>query len=527
MSVFTKRLSALSPHEKKTEQREWVFVPYDQLTDAVGPLAELPPERTGIIMVETKWKPHRRPYHKQKLAFVLASQRHFALEQAARGVAVDYVFGEASYAELLAPRVEKRGPLLVMDPAERELRADLKSLVDSGALVLCPNEAWLTSAEQFERSVSGGRSGPTWRMDRFYRTVRRDSGILMEGDKPLGGKWSFDAENRKRWPGDPEAPSPPSFPVDEIKEEVVALVRNEFADHPGDLDVDQLPATRADAEILWRWALDRCLPLFGPYEDAMSTASASLFHSRASALINNGRLLPRRIVDDVLALDIPLASQEGFVRQVLGWREFMRHVHDATDGFRALPEGRTDNVLGAREPLPSAYWGETSGLHCLDHVVEDVWRTGYGHHITRLMVLSNLATLLDLDPRALADWFWVAYVDAYDWVVEPNVLGMGTYSLGDLFVTKPYVSGAAYIHKMSDYCNDCAFSPRKDCPITGLYWDFLARHKDVLTGNVRLAMPLRSLARRSAEKRQDDRAVYEWVSRSLRDRQILTPEGRP
>ena len=157
-------------------------------------------------------------------------------------------------------------------------------------------------------------------------------------------------------------------------------------------------------------------------------------------------------------------------------------MHEQTDGFRTLAPSGRPNHLEARDPLPPAFWGEPSGLHCLDHVVSDVWETGYGHHITRLMVLSNLATLLGVDPEALSDWFWIAYVDAYDWVVEPNVLGMGTYALGDLFVTKPYVSGAAYIHRMSDYCDGCAFDPKSSCPITPLYWDFLARHRDRLAG---------------------------------------------
>ena len=527
MSVFLEKLRALAPDPSQADGREWIFVPYDQLTDEVGPLASRTPESSGIVLVETLWKPRQRPYHKQKLALVIASQRHFALEQAARGVAVEYVVGEASYAELLDEVIASRGPLQMMEPAERELRENLAPLFADGRIERLPNETWLTSRDQFERSAPTRAGTPPWKMDRFYRTVRKHTDILMEGGKPSGGKWSFDVENRKKWPGDPPAPTPPVFPVDAVKEEAVKLVEEQFGDHPGELDATQLPASRDDAETLWQWALEHCLPLFGPYEDAMSTASASLFHSRASALINNGRLLPGRVVDDVLALDIPIASKEGFVRQVLGWREFMHHVHELTDGFRDLPEGWKTNTLGADEPLPPAFWGEPSGLHCLDHVIEEVWRTGYGHHITRLMVLSNLATLLGIDPRQVSDWFWVAYTDAYDWVVEPNVLGMGTYSLGDLFVTKPYVSGAAYIHKMSDYCGSCAFSPKKDCPITSLYWDFLARNEEALSDNVRLAMPLRSLSKRAPEKRTEDRTVRDWVVETLRDGRTLDPKERP
>ncbi|MEM9176656.1 MAG: cryptochrome/photolyase family protein [Myxococcota bacterium] len=520
MSAFLERLRSMNEADP-AEDRRWIYVPYDQLTDRVGPLAEEAPETLGIVLVETTWKPAQRPYHKQKLAMVLASQRHFALEQAERGVAVRYVFGEDAYDALLAPVIEELGPLEMMEAAEYELRSRLAPLVEAGDVEVLPNETWLTSREQFTASIGDGKS---WRMDKFYRRVRKDTGILMEGGKPEGGKYSYDADNRKAWKGDPPAPKPPCFDVDEIKAEVAELVEARFGDHPGELDLTTIPASRAEAEAVWAWAKASCLTHFGPYEDAMSTRSSGLFHTRISALMNNGRLLPRDVVDDALALDLPLSSKEGFVRQILGWREFMRHVHVETEGFRRLPKGASSNALAANEPLPDAYWGTPSGLACLDHVVTDVWRTGYGHHITRLMVLSNIATLLGLDPRELSDWFWVAYVDAYDWVVEPNVIGMGTFALGDLFVTKPYVSGAAYVNRMSDYCQSCEFSPKKDCPLTPLYWSFLERNEKALEGNVRMAMPLRSLAKRDKKRRAADRRVRAKVIDALRKGVPITPE---
>ena len=525
MSVFRERLDALSPRPEEAGDRRWVFVPYDQLTDAVGPLAREDPDRVGIVLVETSWKPRRRAYHRQKLVSVLASLRHFALEQAARGVAVHHVAGEAGYGALLEPVARARGGLCMLAAAERELREELAPLVEAGLLEVLPNETWMTRPALFEEVFQDGRA---WRMDRFYRAVRKETGILLDdAGEPEGGRWSFDVENRKRWPGEPEAPDPPRFEVDEVTAEVVDLVERVYDRHPGRIDAPSLALRKEDAEALWSWALAECLPHFGPYEDAMSTASAGLFHTRISALLNNGRLLPRRVVEDVLALDVPLASREGFVRQVIGWREFVRHVHRATDGFRELGPERSFDVLGAEEPLPPAFWGEPSGLHCLDHVVAEVWRSGYGHHITRLMVLSNLATLVGVDPRALSEWFWVAYVDAYDWVVEPNVLGMGTFALGDLFTTKPYVSGAAYIDRMSDYCGGCRFSPKKDCPITSLYWDFLARHSEALEGNGRMALPLRSLEKRAPARREHDARVRRWVVETLRAGRVLEPEDRP
>jgi deoxyribodipyrimidine photolyase-related protein len=253
-----------------------------------------------------------------------------------------------------------------------------------------------------------------------------------------------------------------------------------------------------------------------------------LVHSRMSALINLGRLLPAHLLADVEAAAaeglVPLASAEGFIRQLMGWREFMRHIHEQTDGYRLLagtvPQeaatkpgrslsvsadpyaGATPSFLSASLPLPAAYWGVKSGLHCLDTVVAQVIDEGWSHHITRLMVLSNLATLCGFSPRQLTDWFWFAYVDAYDWVVETNVLGMATYADGGLTATKPYVSGAAYINKMSNYCGHCQYDPKRStgegsCPFTALYWTFLERNESVLGSNFRLQMPYTALRRKS------------------------------
>ncbi len=553
MKIFKEQLVSANP---PPNDRRWIFVPYDQLSYRIGPLSREAPEELGIILVENPWKAARRPYHRQKLALVLANLRHFALEQARRGVAVRHVVAHSPYREALRPLVRDLGPLRVMEPAERELRADLEPLIDDGGLEIVPHEGWLTSREQF---VDGAGREPPWRMDGFYRRVRRDTGLLMEDGKPIGGKYSFDADNRQTWRGEPPAPEPPRFRPDEITREVGELIEARFARHPGELDLNALPASRGQVDRLWRWARESCLEHFGPYEDAMSTASSGLFHTRVSPLVNLHRLLPRQVVDDVAALDAPLASREGFVRQVIGWREFMRHVHLATDGFRELPEkpsetaetpgdggwqrwadrrwerepsghgtspdgGARPSHLAADFDLPPAFWGEPSGLDCLDRVVADVWREGWSHHITRLMVLANLATLLDVDPRQLTDWFWVAFIDAYDWVVEPNVLGMGTFAVGELMTTKPYVSGSAYIDRMSDFCRACRFDPKRDCPIKFLYWAFLDRHRGRFEDNPRLALPLKNLARRKSERRAEDRRIFRLVRERLAAGEELDPE---
>jgi deoxyribodipyrimidine photolyase-related protein len=555
MSHFTDELDR---HQPDPSGRRWLFVAYDQLTDSFGPLSEEDPLELGIVLVENPWKAARRPYHRQKLALVLANLRHFAIEQAARGVAVRHAVARGPYRSALEPLIAELGPLRFMRPAEYELRFDLAPLIEAGGLIEFAHEGWLTTSEDFSASQI---KGPPWRMDAFYRHVRRRSGVLMEGGKPTGGKFSFDAENRKAWPGEPPPPKPPVFEPDGITIEVAELIEQHFAAHPGEVDLGHLPASRDDAETLWRWALRDCIPLFGPYEDAMSRSSSGLFHTRISGLLNLQRLQPSRVVGEVETLDIPLASKEGFIRQVLGWREFMRHVHEATRGFReqsgvdpkaaerpgdagwsrwsgstwpinsddyGFDGGACPSALGAGRPLPVCYWpGQPSGLECLDRVVEDVWRESWSHHITRLMVLSNIASLLDVTPRELADWFWVAFHDAFDWVVEPNVLAMGTYAVGPLMTTKPYVSGAAYINRMSDYCSACAFNPKKNCPITNLYWAYLDRHRQAFTDNPRMRLVLNSLARRSDSQLRTDRDVFDWVNSVLGEGGTVRPEQRP
>jgi len=561
MSTFLSKLGERNPSHDPDE-RTWVFVPYDQLTDRVGPLAELEPDEAGIVMVETRWKGDRRPYHRQKLALVLANQRHFALEQADRGVAVAYRTGDRRYADMLRDVADDHGPLVTMRPAERELRADLAELVDDGLLKYRPHEGWLTDASDFRAS----QDGTPWRMDKFYRRIRRQTGILMDDGNPVGGKFSFDTDNREFWSGEPPAPKPPTFDVDPVTDEVGDLIDAEFDHHPGRLDLARLPTTADDAERSWHWAIEECMEHFGPFEDAMSRASRTLFHTRISPLVNLHRLLPKRLLEDVVDLDIPLNSKEGFVRQLIGWREFMHHVHGETDGFRRLPDdyealdhppaasdpgtggweqwqgeswptpgdeadsapetldgGALPNHLDAELDVPPAFWGEPSGLNCLDTVVDSVLDEGWSHHITRLMVLSNIATLLGVSPRALTDWFWVAYIDAFDWVVEPNVLGMGTFGLGDLFVTKPYVSGSNYIDDMSDYCADCQFDPGEDCPLKPMYWAFLDEHEDALDDNPRMGLMLGMMRKRDADTRQSALSTMARVRQLLDAGERVTP----
>jgi len=561
-SVFLDLLAAANP--KPAKLLSWVFINEDQLSDRIGPLVELEPARTGIVLIESHWKASLRPYHKQRLALIWANQRHFALEQARRGVHVRYLTATTPYRAVLAEQAKALGPLQAMTPAEREMRADLLPLIQSKQLHLVRHDGWLTTRDDFTKS----QSGPPWRMDKFYRHVRKQSGILMEGpklDKYVGGKLSFDVDNRLRWDGDPQAPKLPVFKPDAIVSEVCDMVERDFAHHPGVLDRSSIPATLAQCQSLWKWALKSCMTEFGPYEDAMSSKSRTIFHTRIGAIMNLHRILPRDVVADAEKADIPLSSKEGFIRQILGWREFVHHVHIATDGFRTLPPesgsvpvtstpghggyalwtgkpwpvpdllgvdsgGAQPAFLAGRHtsPLPPVFWDSTqtpSGMNCLDQVVTAVWQESYSHHITRLMVLSNIATLLDISPRELTDWFWAAYADAWDWVVEPNVLGMGTYAAGEVMTTKPYIAGSAYINKMSDYCRGCRFKPDVDCPLKFLYWAFLERHKARLDNNPRLFMPMRSLAKRAASAKAADAKVFDRVVQLLVRGEPLTAKA--
>ena len=531
---FASQVNSVGP---KDAQR-WVWLAYDQLNLAFLESLERADESLGVILIESSLKGRSKPFHQQKLAFLLSNQRHFALEVQAQGIPVHFVSTDRSFGDALK-RLVDFGVIESFEHAERSLRKSVETLVAEGKVVLHPHPGWLTQREWFESSVG---TEPPFRMDKFYRRVRKETGWLMEEGKPVGGKYSFDAENRFPWKGEEQPPSAPVYSVDEVDEEVAEMVRVQFGDHPGHVDLSTVPTSKDDANQALAFAL-RCLPHFGRYEDAMTEESIGLFHSRLASLTNLHRVLPIRIVEAILGEQAPLNSVEGFLRQMI-WREYVHHVHDVTDGFRSLEIQRSSAQRGARwhhatdktdeghpnflnqhEALPQAYWGSESGLRCLDACVEPVMDEGWTHHIPRLMVLSNVANLLDVNPRELTDWFHAAFIDAYDWVVEPNVLGMGTFALGTAMMTKPYVAGSAYINRMSDHCKSCAFHPKKNCPMTRLYWAYLARHGEAFEGNHRMSMTLRNVQRRSPEERDLDAATFEHVKEVLGNGGTLRPEG--
>ena len=492
----------------------WYFVAYDQLNHDIFPWSNDERANNGLILIESKAKGNSLNYHKQKLALLLSNMRHFAKEAEDLGHPVMYRFTDGNYHDELTKLCQEVGSINMVNPAERSLRSEIKPLVESGKISIVEHDGWLTKREWFTETVG---NEPPFRMDKFYQRVRKETGILMQDGKPMGGKYSFDAENRLPWSGDPPTQEEQVFAIDEIDDAVMQLVNSEFSSHPGNCDLTKVPTTLGQHQQALQWGMDN-MEFFGPYEDAMSSKSRYLFHSKMAISVNLHRLSPREIVDSAIKTNAPINSIEGFFRQMI-WREYVKHVHDVTDGFRTL-EVYSDtldepNFLEQNNPLPAAYWGAKTGLNCLDEVVESVMDEGWTHHIPRLMVLSNFASLLDINPRELTTWFHEAFIDAYDWVVEPNVLGMGTYSLGSAMMTKPYVSGTPYINKMSDYCKSCKFNPKKDCKVSNLYWAFLERHKESFEGNIRMAMPLRNLAKRSDEKKAQDVMAYNDILSAL------------
>ena len=493
---------------------DWYFVCYDQLNHDIFPWSKGDRTSTGLIFIESEAKGKSLNFHKQKLALLLSNMRHFSKEAQELGHPIKYLYTSGNYHDLLFKVSNDLGPINVVIPAERSMRIELEPLFSTGNLIRHEHNGWLTKREWFVESVG---VKPPFRMDKFYQRVRKETGILMEQGKPIGGKYSFDADNRMPWKGNPETQEELRFSIDEIDESVMKLVNQKFSNHPGECDLSKVPTSIEQQHQALDWAIKN-LQHFGKYEDAMSSKSRYLFHSKLAISVNLHRLSPQQIVELVISNNAPINSIEGFFRQMI-WREYVKHIHDVTDGFRTLDvfDKRLDqpNYLHQNNPLPQAFWGAKSGFNCLDLVVESVLDEGWTHHIPRLMVLSNFASLLDINPRELTTWFHEAFIDAYDWVVEPNVLGMGTYSLGPAMMTKPYVSGTPYINKMSDFCKNCKFNPKKDCKVSNLYWAFLERHKESFEGNIRLAMPLRNLAKRSDEKKQQDIKAFTEILSAL------------
>ena len=492
-----------------------IWVLGDQLHAGQAALASADPGVSRVLLVESSSVLAQRAVHQQKLTLVWSAMRHFALELQAQGWTVDYIealnFTPAVQDWIQAHGIEE---LRLMEPADRAFRLAIDQIPLRVPLHWLPSNAFLWSREDFAAWASGYKQ---LRMELFYRAGRRRFRVLMEPDgaglAPLGGQWNFDHDNRKSPPKGLRGPDPLWFTPDGITSAVMDKVRQlndarqaQGLPHlPGDLEPFGWGVNRSEAlQVLDHFIATR-LAGFGPYQDAMVSGEPTLWHALLSPYLNIGLLHPleviRRLEQAGLEHQVPLASLEGVIRQLLGWREY---THGLYHWFG--PTYGKVNHFKASQPLPPwfAQLGG-SGLACLDTVLGEVRRRGYAHHIQRLMVLANYGLLAGLDPQALTAWFHGAFIDGFEWVMQTNVLGMGVYADGGRLASKPYAASGNYIRRMSTYCQHCRYDPKQRsgaaaCPFNSLYWDFLARHEPELRGNPRMALVLKQLQRLSAEE---------------------------
>lgn len=478
-----------------------VLVLGDQLNRSLGALSSAEPGTDRVRMVESDAKLRQRPWHRQKLTYVLSAMRHFAEELRDAGFDVEY-----RRAATLRDGLEDVDPdqLVVMAPSSWSLRR----LLERWGVAQVPNDAFIVGEDAFAR-WAGERSSLV--LETFYRMVRREHGWLMEGDEPFGGRWNFDDENRERPPrggvDPPHVYRPREDDIDaSVRADVTSLERELDLDLYGQPGPRRYAATRAEALRALRDFLDRRLDGFGPLEDAVVAGAPHLWHSVLSPAMNLGLLHPAEICDRTdqryRRHGGPLQSYEGFLRQVCGWREYVWGLY-----WWRMPEWHADNHLGHDGAVPSFFWDGDTRMHCLASTVGDVLERAWTHHIPRLMLLGNYALLAGVDPHALTEWFHSMYVDAYEWVMVPNVVGMSQWADGGIMASKPYVASANYVRRMTTYCGDCTYDPdgrtgADACPFNALYWDFMARHRRQLDSNPRMRPLLSTLDRFDARERR-------------------------
>jgi deoxyribodipyrimidine photolyase-related protein len=488
----------------------------DQLSWDISSLADIDRDHDVVLMAEVQAETTYVPHHPKKIAFILSAMRHFAAALQAEGMRVDYVTlddpaNSGSFAGELARAVERHGTsrVVMTEPGEYRVDADLRAWAEKAGIPLevRPDTRFLCSREAFADWAEGRKQ---LRMEFFYREMRKRTGVLMEGKDPVGGQWNFDKDNRKKLPDDLKIPKLRTFEPDEITREVLDLVERHFADHFGDLDGFAYAVTAADAEAAFEAFVVERLPQFGDYQDAMKVGQPTLFHAIISPYLNVGLLDPQRVITRVEQAwrdgDAPLNAVEGFIRQILGWREYVRGIY-----WLKMPDYAETNTFDADRPLPAFYWSGETDMRCLAEAIGQTKRDAYAHHIQRLMVTGLFALLIGADPKEVNAWYLAVYADAFEWVELPNTHGMVLYADGGFLGSKPYAASGKYIDRMSDYCANCRYDVsrqtgvgadgRKACPFNALYWHFLMRHQDRLRGNPRMGLIYKSLDRFEDDKR--------------------------
>lgn len=494
-----------------TKIRHLVLILGDQL-DHQGPaLSGFDNHHDVIWMTEVAQESEHVPSSKIRTALFLSAMRHFAKAQQELGRTVQYVQlddpdNTQTLAGELARAIERHQPeqVVMTEPGDyRVLKAIEQCAANHAtALTVLTDTHFVTSLEEFKAHAKGRKQ---LRLEYFYREVRHKTGLLMQGSEPVGGQWNFDVDNRgafgKEGPG--LVPPPAQFAPDEITQDVIGLVDSRFKGHVGDLSYFNWPVSRAQAlEALQAFVRER-LPLFGRYQDALWSGQAWLYHSHLSSSLNLKLISPLEVAQAAEQAyqrgDVPIEAAEGFVRQVIGWREYVRGLY-----WLKMPGYADLNELGADQPLPSLYWTGQTDMACMRDALDHTLRLGYSHHIQRLMVTGLYALLFGVRPQAIHEWYLSVYVDAVEWVELPNTLGMSQFADGGEMASKPYAASGAYIDRMSNHCSGCRYKPKEKlgpsaCPFTTLYWDFLIRHKDRLAKNPRMVMQIKNVNRLDTE----------------------------
>lgn len=477
----------------------------DQLSPSMSTLTDINIETDVVLMAEVREEATYVKHHKQKIAFLFSAMRHFAKHLQQQGVNLVYIdylhadnqgsiIGQVDW--LISQHHFDR--IVIAHPGEYRLYNYLKEWQKHSPIQLdiVEDNRFIVEQDFFDAWAQGKKQ---LRMEFFYREVRKKTGYLMEGKQPVGGKWNYDAQNREPMPSNESVPSRNTFPHDEITLEVLALVEEHFNDHFGTLENFAFAVTRDQALSVLEAFIHERLENFGRYQDAMVMHQPWLFHSHISFYLNCGLLHPQEVVERALLAydkdDVPLNSVEGFIRQIIGWREYVRGFY-----WYFMPELSQQNALNASRALPAFFWTAKTRMNCLHQCIKETDENAYAHHIQRLMVIGNFALLAGLDPKAVNEWYLLVYADAYEWVELPNVSSMILYADGGQLASKPYAASGSYINKMSNYCQNCEYSVKEKtgpqaCPFNYLYWDFANRHIDLLSTNPRMAMIYRTFSK--------------------------------
>ncbi len=482
--------------------RNLILVLGDQLTPTISSLAAGDSSQDHVLMAELADETSYVPHHKKKIAFIFSAMRHFAQDLRALGWQVDYITldspeHQGSFTAQVAQAVKKYQPKRIVTTEAGEWRVaqmfeDWRKHFALPVDIL-PDTRFVCSITDFKAWAAGRKQ---YRMEYFYREMRRKTGLLMNGDAPVGGKWNYDAENRQTADASLFMPAPYVQKQDAVTRDVLALVQQRFGNHFGDLEPFNYAVTRVQAQAAFSQFIKHGLPHFGDYQDAMLEDEPFLYHSIIAQYLNIGLLDPLDICRQVEVAyhsgKVPLNAAEGYIRQVIGWREYMRGIY-----WLNMPGYEKQNFFGHTRPLPDFYWTGETDMACVRATVQQTKKHAYAHHIQRLMVTGNFALLAGIDPHALHLWYLSVYADAYEWVELPNTVGMSQFADGGQLASKPYAASGAYINRMSNYCNNCRYDVKQRtgpeaCPFNALYWDFIARHRSKISNNPRMAQMVRT-----------------------------------